>query len=328
MLTTPFTELVGCGVPIQQAPMGLVAPPRLALAVARAGGLGTFSAPIGVGPQELAALLSDWLDGSEDVDVDAGALAVNFITEQVDAAAVAVAGARVRMVDFFWSTPQRELVKAAHEGGALVNWQVGSLTDAVRAAEAGVDVVTVQGSEAGGHVRGATPMLSLLAAVLRAVDVPVLAAGGIAEPRALAAVLAAGASGARLGTRFIATEESGAHPEYVLALLAAGPESTAITDEFAVCPMCETLPRARVLRSAVAAVGELDAGVVGTMVTDDGEELVPARAGLPPHIGVRGEIHAMALYAGEGVQHVTAVRPTGDVVRELAEGAEKLLRAW
>jgi nitronate monooxygenase len=318
MLSTRFTELVGCDVPIQQAPMGLIAPPGLALAVARAGGVGSVSAPIGAQPQALAAQLDSWVDAS------AGVLAVNFITEQVDPAAVAVAGARVRMVDFFWNTPHAKLVDAAHEGGALVNWQVGSLPDAVLAVEAGADVVTVQGRDAGGHIRGDTPLLALLTAVLRAVDVPVLASGGIAEPRALAAVLAAGAAGARIGTRFIATSESGAHPEYVLALLAAGPESTEITDGFAECPMCATPPRARVLSSAVAAVAAVEEETVGTA----GDQPIPPRAGLPPHKDVDGLVHAMALYAGSGVEHVTAVRPAAEVVRELAEGAERLLRAW
>lgn len=318
MLSTRFTELVGCEIPIQQAPMGLVAPPRLALAVARAGGVGTVSAPIGAEPQALAAQLDTWMDRG------AGALAVNFITEQVDPAAVAVAGARARIVDFYWNTPHAKLVDAAHEGGALVNWQVGSLSDAVLAVEAGADIVTVQGREAGGHVRGDTPLLPLLTAVLRAVDVPVLAAGGIAEPRALAAVLAGGADGVRIGTRFLATPESGAHPEYVLALLAAGPESTEITDAFAECPMCATLPRARALRSAIAAVEAVEGETVGSA----GDQQLPARAGMPPHKDVHGQIHAMALYAGSGVEHVTAVRPAADVVRELAEGAERLLRVW
>jgi nitronate monooxygenase len=322
MLSTRFTELVGCDVPLQQAAMGMVAPPPLALAVARAGGVGTVSAPIGVEPGALAAQLDAWLDPG------AGALAVNFITEQVDPAAVAVAGARVRMVDFYWNTPHVKLVDAAHEGGALVNWQVGSLPDAVLAAEAGADVVTVQGREAGGHVRGDTALLPLLTAVLRAVDVPVLAAGGIAEPRALAAVLAAGAAGARLGTRFLAASESGAHPEYVLALLAAGPESTEITAGFAECAMCTTLPRARVLRSAIAAVDGFEGETVGTVLTGGGEEPLPLRAGMPPHKDVHGQIQAMALYAGSGVEHVTAVRPAADIVRELTEGAERLLRAW
>jgi nitronate monooxygenase len=322
MLSTRFTELVGCTVPLQQAPMGLLTPPRLALEVARAGGVGSVSASLGTEPRALADQLDSW------VDTSAGALAVNFITEQVDPAAVAVAGSRVRIVEFFWSTPHAKLVDAAHEGGALVNWQVGSLPDAVLAAEAGVDVVTVQGREAGGHVRGDTPLLPLLTSVLRAVDVPVLAAGGIAEPRAMAAVLAAGAAGVRIGTRFIAASESGAHPEYVLELLAAGPESTEITDGFAECPMCATLPRARVLRSAIAAVDALDQETVGTMSTADGEQPLPPRAGLPPHKDVSGQIHAMALYAGSGVEHITDVRPAADIVRELAEGAEALLRAW
>ncbi len=318
MLSTRFTELVGCDIPIQQAPMGLVSPPALALAVARAGGVGTVSAPFGAEPKALAAHLDTWMDRG------AGVLAINFITEQVDPEAVAVAGARARIVDFYWNTPHAKLVDAAHEGGALVNWQVGSVPDAVLAVEAGADVVTVQGREAGGHVRGDTPLLPLLTAVLRAVDVPVLASGGIAEPRALAAVLAAGADGARIGTRFLATPESGAHPEYVLALLAAGPESTEITDGFAECPMCVTLPRARVLRSAIAAVEALDGEVAGTV----GDQLLRARAGMPPHKEVDGQIHAMALYAGSGVEHVTSVRPAAHLVRELAEGAERLLRVW
>jgi nitronate monooxygenase len=322
MLSTRFTELVGCDVPLQQAPMGIVSPPGLALAVARAGGVGTVSAPLGVAPRELAA----WLDAS--VGTGAGVLAVNFITERIDPDAVGVAAARARMVDFYWSAPDRGLVDVAHAAGALVNWQVGSLSEAVQAAEAGVDIVTVQGREAGGHVRGDTPLLSPLAAVLRAVDVPVLAAGGIAEPRALGAVLAAGAAGARVGTRFLASRESGAHPEYVLALLAAGPESTAITDAFADCPMCATLPRARVLRSAVEAVGAWASGPVGTVASEDGEHPLPPRAGLPPHKGVHGQVHAMALYAGGAVEHVTSVRSAGEIVQELVDGAEALLRVW
>jgi nitronate monooxygenase len=137
-------------------------------------------------------------------------------------------------------------------------------------------------------------------------------------------VLAAGAAGARIGTRFLATSESGAHPEYVMALLAAGPESTEITDGFAECPMCATLPRARVLRSAITAVEAVDGVTVGSF----GDQQVPPRAGMPSHKDVHGQIHAMALYAGSGVEHVTAVRPAADVVRELVEGAERLLRVW
>lgn len=322
MLTTAFTELVGCEVPIQQAPMGPISPAALALAVARAGGVGSVSVPRGIDARDLAAQL-DAL-----VAAGAGVLAANFTTEPLDHAAIAAAAARVAVVDFFWNSPDPRVVEIAHSRGALVGWQVGSLPDAVLAAEAGADLVTVQGIEAGGHVRGESPLLPLLASVLRAVDVPVLTAGGIAEPRAVAAVLAAGAAGVRVGTRFAVSEESGAHPEYLLALLAAGPDSTAITDGFAVCPMCATLPRARVLRSAIEAVGTIDGPAVGTLVAEGAESPLPVRAGLPPHTQVRGQIHAMALYAGQGVHLVNAVQPAAAIVADLADGAEALLRSW
>ena len=160
------------------------------------------------------------------------------------------------------------------------------------------------------------------------VSVPVLAAGGIADERTLAAVLAAGAAGARIGTRFIATQESGAHPEYVRAVLAAGPDTTEITDAFAVCPLCATLARARVLRSAIAAVDAITGENVGTLRTPRGEVCAAMRAGLPPSRDVQGDVGAMALYAGQGTHLVTSIKPVEVVMRGLVEGAEALLQAW
>jgi NAD(P)H-dependent flavin oxidoreductase YrpB (nitropropane dioxygenase family) len=191
-----------------------------------------------------------------------------------------------------------------------------------------VDLITVQGLEAGGHVRGETALLPLLTAVIETASVPVLAAGGIADGRSLAAVLAAGAAGARIGTRFIASTESGAHPEYVSAILRAEAGSTEITDAFDVCPMCATLPRARVLSSAIRAVAALDGHASGTTLTTEGETPLPKRHGMPPHHHVRGHIDAMALYAGQSVGAVSDVIPAGDIVRDLVRSAEDLLRRW
>ncbi|MFF5991201.1 NAD(P)H-dependent flavin oxidoreductase [Prauserella flavalba] len=316
MLTTTFTTLTGCRVPIQQAPMGPIAAPELVTAVADAGGVGTVAA-LGMTPEELGTL-------SAALRTD-GVLAANFASADIDPAAVEFAAERFRIVDFFWHDPDPALVALAHTGGALVLWQVGSVGEARQAVDAGADMVAVQGAEAGGHVRGHTALLPLLESVLDEVDVPVLAAGGIGTARGVAAVLAAGAAGVRVGTRFIATTESGAHPGYVAALLAAGPDSTEISDGFADCPLCATVPRARVLRSAVAAVSALGGDTVGSMTVHGETITLPARAGLPPHRGVRGHVEAMALYAGEAVAAVTEVRDAAEVVRELAEGAERLL---
>jgi hypothetical protein len=168
-------------------------------------------------------------------------------------------------------------------------------------------------------------MLPLLCEVLDDVDVPVLAAGGIADARGVAAVLAAGASGVRIGTRFIATEESAAHSDYVAAILAAGANSTRITDAFNDCPLCASSPRARVLISAIDAVEAIDVDVVGTMRGADGEMPVPRRSWLPPTRDVTGHIEAMAMYAGESVALVNTVLPASQLVRSLAQGAEALM---
>lgn len=318
MIRTRLTELLGCTAPIQQAPMGTVSSPSLAVAVAEAGGIGSFNT-LGVSREALRRHLDRMRERTN------GVLAVSFLTDDIDPDAVADAASRVRIVDFFWSTPWSDLVDIAHKGGALVNWQVGSVEEARAAVKAGADMVAAQGVEAGGHCRGDSPLLPLLCQVLDAVDVPVLAAGGIADARGVAAVLAAGASGVRMGTRFIATEESAAHPDYVAAILAAGANSTRITDAFDDCPLCASSPRARVLISAIDAVEAIDVDVVGTKRGSNGDTPVPRRSWLPPTKDVSGDIEAMCMYAGESVALVNSVLPAAQLVHSLTEGAGALL---
>ena len=293
MVTSAFTRLVECKVPIQQAPMGAVSTPALAVAVAEAGGVGSVSA-MGLDASELGTLLAQMGQQTE------GVLSVNFVTSDVDREAVSKASRHVSLVDFFWSDPDPSLVDLVHSGGALANWQVGSIEEARAAVEAGCDVVTVQGLEAGGHVRGHDPLLALLSAAVAEFSIPVLAAGGVADASGVAAVIAAGASGVRIGTRFIATEESGAHPAYKAAVAATGGAETQITDSFSICPLCATVPRARVLSSAVDANYVFRGAEVGELVSAGQVVGIPKGSGMPPSGATRGHIGAMALYAGMG----------------------------
>jgi NAD(P)H-dependent flavin oxidoreductase YrpB (nitropropane dioxygenase family) len=120
--------------------------------------------------------------------------------------------------------------------------------------------VVAQGVEAGGHVRGTTPLLDLLDQVLGAVPVPVVAAGGICTGRRMAEALSAGAAAVRIGTQFVATAESDAHPDYVGALLAAGPlrpvtgriDAMALYAGTGVADIGEVLPAAEVVSRLVA----------------------------------------------------------------------------
>ena len=310
MVSTAFTELVGCDLPVQQAPMGSISTVELAVAVSDAGGLGSVSA-WGMPPEAVAELAGEASARA------GGPLAVNLVTDQLDLEAVAAAAERARVVDVFWAQPRADVVATAHAADALVCWQVGSLAEARAAVDAGCDLLAVQGVEAGGHVRGRTALLPLLAQVLDVVDVPVLAAGGIAHPRSVAAVLAAGAAGVRAGTRFAATAESGAHPLYKQALVDAGEASTVVTGAFAVCPMCATSPRARVLVSAVEALETAVGAEVGRTVFGGREVPLPRGHGAAPTRATTGQVEAMALYAGEGVGAVRDLPSAADALRHL-----------
>jgi NAD(P)H-dependent flavin oxidoreductase YrpB (nitropropane dioxygenase family) len=318
MLETAFTRLVGCTVPLQQAGMGGVATPDLAAAVADAGALGMINMVMAPATAVEAAL-----EGL--AKRTSGVFGINFLMPFVDIEAVEAAASRCRLVEFFYGDPQAELVDRVHRGGALAAWQVGSRHEAGAAVDAGCDLIMLQGTEAGGHIRGTVSMFTLLDDVLGTVDVPVLAAGGIGSARAMAAALAAGADGVRVGTRFVAATESGAHPDYVEALRGASAADTVITGAFSV--MWPDAPH-RVLRSCVEALDAFDGDVVGEM------EMGPARVPIPrgavpsPLKDTTGTIAAMPMYAGESVSHVVDVEPAAAVVRELADGAERLLRAW
>jgi NAD(P)H-dependent flavin oxidoreductase YrpB (nitropropane dioxygenase family) len=253
-----------------------------------------------------------------------GVFGVNFLMPFIDRSCVPIAARRARVVEFFYGEPEVALVAGVHAGGALASWQVGTVEEAVTAERAGCDFIVVQGTEAGGHVRGQTSLLPLLGEVLDVVRVPVVAAGGIATARALAAVLASGAGGARLGTRFVAASESGAHPTYVSALLKASARDTCLTEAFSV--MWPNAPH-RVLRSSIAAAETLSDGIIGEMPFAGQPFPIERFSVVVPTAQTTGHIEAMALYAGESVSNVDTVQPAAAIVAELVSGAEKMLRA-
>ncbi len=325
MLATRFTELVGCSVPIQSAGMHNLSSPALAAAVSNAGGLGTVSVYGDVPPAVVAATL----DRIREQTV--GPVAANFILLHVDPAevneSVSAAAARARVVDFFYTDPDPAIVDLVHRNGALACWQVGSREEAVAAVETGCDFVIAQGIEAGGHVRGTIGLLALLDEVLDAVQVPVLAAGGIGSGRAMAAALAAGADGVRIGTRFVAADEAAAADPYLDALIAARAKDTVYTEAFSV-----GWPNAphRVLRSCIEAAAAYPDEIVGEgEVILTGQRHAVYRFDCQPVVrSYTGEIAAMSLWAGESVGRVTRRQPAAEIVRELADEAEVLLRRW
>jgi nitronate monooxygenase len=277
MIATRFTKLVGCTVPVQLAAMGGVGTTDLAAAVTSAGGLGMV--PAGTQPA-------------------AGLCGVNFLmpfNPSIDD--IAAAASQCRVVEFFYADPRSDVVSAVHGAGALAGWQVGSAAEAVAAETAGCDYVVAQGTEAGGHVRGSLPLDDVLAQVLASVRIPVVAAGGIATAERTTEVIRSGADAVRVGTRFVTSPESGAHPIYVRMLLAATADDTVLTEWFN-----EGWPNAphRVLRASVIAA-----------------EKSGWKAVWPPYRDVDRYPGDMAMYAGMGVGAVEVSRPASEVVADL-----------
>jgi NAD(P)H-dependent flavin oxidoreductase YrpB (nitropropane dioxygenase family) len=316
-MRTRFTELAGCEFPVQLAAMGGgIGSPRLAFAVAAAGALGMIGTD-GFGRAELVGALGAGGGGrTPGHPVGAG-----FLMPSLNRDTVAAVAPLVKVVEFFYGDPDPALVQLGHGGGALVSWQVGSAEEARAAAGAGCDFLIAQGSEAGGHLRGRIGVLMLLDEVLGAVDVPVLAAGGVATARGMAAALAAGADGVRVGTRFLLAEESAAHPHYRSAVIAASAGDTVVTRAFKV-----SWPDAphRVLRVSLDAAAARTGEVSGASYP--GGRAIPLFASSPPADNTGGDVDALAHYAGESVGAATEVLPAADIVRQIAGGAETLLR--
>ncbi|MFN2556616.1 MAG: NAD(P)H-dependent flavin oxidoreductase [Nitriliruptorales bacterium] len=306
-----FTRLVGCELPIQQAPIGFAAAfPELPIAVAEAGGHGMLA-----GVRMPAADLADRL---QLIASRTRAFGVNLIEPLLEEGALETAAEHAPVVELYLGWPTSGLVERAAAGGALVSWQVVSAEEARAAEAAGCDLVVARGIEAGGRAKGGIGLLPLLDEVLDAVEVPVIAAGGIATPRGVAAVLAAGAAAARVGTRFLAAEEAATHPSYLEALLAARGEDAVLTEAFSAPPAPRT-PH-RVLRSALQAAEALQDEVVGEMTLGTRRVPVLRFAADNPPADATGHVEAMALYAGQGVGSVHRREPAAAIVADLASG--------
>jgi nitronate monooxygenase len=305
-------ELLRCELPIQLAPMGSVsATPALPLAVAAAGGHGVYPA-LALPPEPLAPVIDALADGTR-------AFGVNFIVPFMDRGSVELVLERAPYVDFFLADPDPALVEMVHAAGAVCGWQIESEREARAAEAAGCDLVIAKAWESGGRKRIEGPtLLALLDAVVDAVSVPVIAAGGIASARGVAAAFAAGAQGVRVGTPFIAAAESDAHPAWVQAVIDADAEDAVVSTAFNV-GLPEPGPH-RVLRCSIEAAEAFAGDEVG-VVRLAGAEIPVARFGAqPPTRESTGHVEAMPFYAGQSAGAVRAIRPAAEIVAELAAG--------
>lgn len=320
-MKTSLCDLLGIKIPIILAPMGNAVGPRLTAAVCNAGGLGTI-------PLWRADIETLRRQIHEVKSLTEKPFAVNLNLDfPQEERLEACLQERVPVISFFWGDPGG-LVSRAKASGAIVMQTVGSAEEAQAAVRYGVDIVVAQGWEAGGHVWGTVATMALVPAVVDAVaPVPVVAAGGIADGRGLAAALALGAAGAWIGTRFLASSEAAIHPHYRDRLLEASESDTVhLQDLFDL-----SWPDAphRVLRNKTVTDWEI-AGRPETGKRPGEGEIVAQSNSLgailryrcyTPGADVEGDIEAMSMWAGQGVGLVRKLQPAAEIMREIQDEA-------
>lgn len=322
-MRTALTDLLGIEAPLVLAPMGGAVTPELTAAVSNAGGLGILPASW-VTPEELAQRVAEIMSLTD------RPFGVNLVRQwdQRERLESALA-AGVPVISLFWGDATG-LVAEARDGGAITFVTVGSAEEAARAADAGAHVVVAQGWEAGGHVHSTVTTLALVPRVVDAVSVPVVAAGGIADGRGVAAVLALGAAGAWVGTRFLAAQEASVHPSYRERLFAAAETDTYYGTLFNIG--WPDAPHRALRNSTVDAWEAAGSPETGSRPGEDDPAAFRADgtpisryASATPAVGMTGDTETLSNWAGQGVGLVTREQPAAEIVRELLKEAERAL---
>jgi nitronate monooxygenase len=310
-----FTARFGLRCPIVQAPTGSIAGPELAAAVAEAGGMG--------------AMALTWADPNAATAHVRAVLAatsrpflVNYALAHPPRSLEAALEAGAPVVTFSWGDPSN-YVHIVRASGARLGIQVTNAEGARRAVQHAPDFLICQGTEAGGHVQATRPLTAVLAEVMPVSEgIPVVASGGIGDGLAMAAALRAGASAVMLGTRFVATLESRAHPEYKRLLVQHDADDTSLT----VC-FDGGWPYAahRVLRNSTLEAWEAAGCPPVGLRPGEGDTVGSSADGSPilryedtaPRTGFAGDIASMCCYSGTSCSAIDDIPSARDLVPRL-----------
>ena len=319
-LATALTDTLGLNVPIVQAPVGSATCPALAATVADAGALGMLAVTWRdeAETRKILAETNRRTDGVFGVNIVVDSDAKDIPTEK-HVEVCLDESVEIYSFSFGDASPYVEQIHA-HNG--IVLQSVGSAKEARNAADAGVDILVAQGWEAGGHVQSEVATLPLVPRIVDAVpDKPVIAAGGIADGRGIAAVLTLGAAGAWIGTRFLATEEARVHRLYQQQILDANETETVYSTLFD-----EGWPEVphRVIENTTVSDWTA-AGKPESQRPGEGDIVAETHSGVPirryedslaiPEM--KGSVEELPLYAGQSTGLTHEIQPADDLVATL-----------
>ncbi|SPJ29822.1 NAD(P)H-dependent flavin oxidoreductase [Falsiruegeria mediterranea] len=324
-MTAPLSSVLDTRIPILSAPMAGAAGPDLVAAVCNAGGYGVL--PLWHKPMD--GFVAD-LAQAQAATQQNFAVNINVANPYKDQLQACI-DHKVHAVSLFWGM-DTDAIDMAKDGGLKVLYSVGTSQEAKAAEAAGADVIVAQGWEAGGHVWGRVSSLALIPAVVDAVNIPVVAAGGIADGRAMAAAMMLGASGVWVGTRFLASTEATIHETYRQRILDAREDQTEWYHELYDISWPDAPHRA--LKNSTSQ-GWHQAGapkpgqrpnegqVIGHRPNGDPVERYQSYT---PFSGTTGDVDAMSLWSGQGVSQVRQVMSAAEIVDELYRDAQTALQ--
>lgn len=343
MISTPLTDLMGIRHPVASAGMARVSQADLVVAVSEAGGMGCLGG-VSYMPDRLRSEIADikrrtdkpyavnlllpdaltteseetwapvrelWNSLSDDERTKLAGIEPLLTPGAVAGQVEVVLDAAPDAVVLTFGTPSW-FIDECHKRGIRVFALVGSIGKAKEASAAGVDVIVAQGTEAGGHTGYASTM-TLVPGVIDVVDQPVLAAGGIADGRGLAAALSLGAAGVWVGTRFIASEEAYGHDNFKQRVLNSGLNQVTLTKSYTGKPL-------RTFRNKWT-----DEWSTGDR-TVLGFPAQYAVAGTRVETGYQdGDLDYGMMPAGQAIQLIHEILPAGQIVESMVAEAEKIL---
>ena len=301
-----ITKLLGIKYPVFQGAMAQIARHQLASAVSNAGGLGIIASG-GMSPEQLREEIVNCKKYTDKPFAVNLMLMMHNINEIIDV----IIDEGVGIVTTGAGTPRKYMPKLK-EAGIKVIPVIPSVKAAKKMEELGCDGVVVEGMEAGGHVGESTTM-ALLPQVTSAVNIPVIAAGGIADGRGVAAAYCLGASGVQMGTVFLATEECPVSENYKNAIIEAVDTSTTLTGTKFGAPVRgiknELTKRYHELEEKSSTLMELEELTLGSL----------------RKAAYEGDVENGSIMSGQIAGLVNEIRPVKDVIEGIFEEAQKVL---
>ena len=306
-MKTRITELLGCEYPIIQGGMAWVAEHTLAAAVSNAGGIGLIAG----GSAPIDYLRDQIRKCKEKTDKPFG-VNIMLMSPNADDLAQLIIDEGVKVVTTGAGSPGK-YIPAWKEAGIKVIPVIPSVALAKRMEKAGADAVVAEGTESGGHI-GENTTMCLVPQVVDALEIPVIAAGGIADGRGMAAAFMLGAEGIQIGTRFLASEECQIHPTFKELVIKAKDTDSVVTGRYTGHP-CRNI---KTKFSKKLASGERD----GSLTPDEFEEIT---LGSLRKAVQDGNLDEGSFLCGAIAGMIDEIKPCSEIVREIVEQAEKLI---